>query len=286
VYNGSLTQSATSIRPSSITPLRLSTEEVSRRSDRANRFAASPANAQSHRLSFGSPHGYGSSPSNTSTTPSAVRKTKSSSTTDKHVVGTSTSLEKKYLRLTAPPHPSTVRPLPVLRDALEHVKNKWKEEHKYPFACEQLKSIRQDLTVQGVSENHPFSVVVYEIHARIALEQGDLGEFNQCMSSLKLLYANLRKDLDEHVAAASSTAPGSKKSREKRKRCECIVSRTFWSSFTVVGCCSVIQALPPLSGVLDGWQERYVFVIYLFDNRMASAVFKTKNFSSCRRNVD
>jgi len=102
------------------------------------------------------------------------------------VVGTSTALEKDYLRLTSAPDPSTVRPLPVLQRALEHLKTKWLETANYDFAREQLKSIRQDLTVQHLKSD--FVVTVYETHGRIALEAGDLDEFGQCQSQLKVLY--------------------------------------------------------------------------------------------------
>ncbi|KAK8176131.1 SAC3/GANP domain protein [Phyllosticta citrichinensis] len=106
---------------------------------------------------------------------------------DGPVVGICQNLEKRYLRLTAPPKPETVRPLPVLEKTLEHLKAKWKKEGNYAYICDQFKSLRQDLTVQHIKNE--FTVTVYEIHARIALEKGDLGEYNQCQTQLRALYA-------------------------------------------------------------------------------------------------
>lgn len=102
------------------------------------------------------------------------------------LVGTCQDLEKSYFRLTAPPEPETVRPLPVLEKALDHIRKRWKKEHNYSYACDQLKSMRQDLTVQHLKNE--LTVKVYEAHARIALEMKDLGEYNQCQTQLRALY--------------------------------------------------------------------------------------------------
>ncbi|KAI9471372.1 SAC3/GANP/Nin1/mts3/eIF-3 p25 family-domain-containing protein [Zychaea mexicana] len=107
-------------------------------------------------------------------------------TADGKIIGTSRDLEKPYFRLTSAPDPATVRPLEMLKIAYTHVKRKWKTENNYKHACEQLKSIRQDLTVQGIRGR--FATTIYEYHARIALEVADLSEYNQCQSQLRELY--------------------------------------------------------------------------------------------------
>jgi signal recognition particle subunit SEC65 len=104
------------------------------------------------------------------------------------VKGTCMELEKAYLRLTAPPRPELVRPQPVLQQHLRNLKKERKSAGRrdYLWFCSQLKAIRQDCTVQRIQ--NAFAVDVYETHARIALEEDDLNEYNQCQTQLKELY--------------------------------------------------------------------------------------------------
>ncbi len=99
------------------------------------------------------------------------------------IKGKCQEVEKEYLRLTEAADPALIRPLPVLKQALERVKARYLEEDNYAYACDQLKSIRQDLTVQGIKGR--FTAHVYETHGRIALEQGDLSEYQACQVRLQ-----------------------------------------------------------------------------------------------------
>ena len=105
------------------------------------------------------------------------------------LVGTKQELEKQYLRTTSDLKAEDFRPYHILLESLPYVVEKYnrKEGNYEDYLCEQLKAIRQDLTVQSI-ENE-FTVKVYETHARIALLNKDVSEFNQCQTRLKDLYS-------------------------------------------------------------------------------------------------
>ncbi|KAH8582287.1 SAC3 GANP domain [Cryptosporidium sp. chipmunk genotype I] len=117
------------------------------------------------------------------------------------IVGLSNALEKQYLRLTSSPDPNLVRPEHILKKSLEFVYNNYlnyyssqgslsnqkQKKYDWKYLEEQFRSIRQDLTVQGIK--NLFTIQVYELNARVALENHDLGQFNQCQARLKELYS-------------------------------------------------------------------------------------------------
>ena len=120
----------------------------------------------------------GGAPEQSSITPSMTSRIK----------GKSQELEKPYFRLTGALDKNSIRPENILRLSLENVKKRYSENEDYSYFCEQLKSIRQDLTVQ--TKTGPFAAHVYETHARVALMHGDLDEYNQCQSRLLELRAS------------------------------------------------------------------------------------------------
>jgi SAC3 family protein LENG8/THP3 len=100
--------------------------------------------------------------------------------------GTCQNLEKSYFRLTSAPDPSTVRPEPVLRRALEKLVHLIATgEVNYFYAQDQFKGLRQDCVVQALQG--PIALAVYEAHARAALEYGDVAEYNQCQGQMAAL---------------------------------------------------------------------------------------------------
>jgi SAC3 family protein LENG8/THP3 len=99
------------------------------------------------------------------------------------VVGRSSCIDKPYLRITGRPDADTVRPEPILKQALAH----FLREHKqattpYDLLISQLKSIRQDLTVQHI--RNAFTVQVYEENFKMSLFENDIIQVKHCQANL------------------------------------------------------------------------------------------------------
>ena len=105
------------------------------------------------------------------------------------IVGTSRALEKQYLRITgADLDPSMYRPPDVLHESFKYCMDKFNQTRNYVYIRDQLRSIRQDLTVQGIEDE--FSVLVYETVTKLAIEHLDWDNFNQSLNPLESLYAD------------------------------------------------------------------------------------------------
>lgn len=100
------------------------------------------------------------------------------------MIGTSTKLEKEYLRAHSEMinDSENVRPLHVLVNAYDFVKNKYKETKDYKYILNQLKSIRQDMLLQNIKND--FCVKVYETSTEISILNEDMENANITLSML------------------------------------------------------------------------------------------------------
>ena len=115
------------------------------------------------------------------------------------------NIEKPYFRLTTYVKPENVRPIEVLVKSLAYIKSKYYQEEDFEWANEQLKSVRQDITVQRLRNR--FVLDVYETHARILLEHGDLSEFNQCQTMIRYLTSSGVDPEDAGLVDSSGNYP-------------------------------------------------------------------------------
>lgn len=97
-------------------------------------------------------------------------------------MGKSQSIEKPYLRITGRPNPDTVRPEHILRKAMKHFIDKYNKDKNYEYLISQLRSVRQDLTVQHVKND--FTVQVYEFNLETSLYEKDIPQFKHCQTTL------------------------------------------------------------------------------------------------------
>mmetsp|Transcript_14054 Transcript_14054/g.21944 ORF Transcript_14054/g.21944 Transcript_14054/m.21944 type:complete len:469 (+) Transcript_14054:236-1642(+) len=166
----------------------LTADEERRRTERQMRFASNSGTingVKNRSVQDALTMGLSSSRENNGGTQRSKKSNTKAKSGDGRLVGTCKDLEKPYLRLTDFPKAEDVRPLEILVKSLAHIKTRYVETEYFEWANEQLKSLRQDITVQGLRND--FVLNVYETHARILLEHGDLNEFNQCQTMIRTL---------------------------------------------------------------------------------------------------
>ncbi|EAR85606.1 SAC3/GANP family protein (macronuclear) [Tetrahymena thermophila SB210] len=108
------------------------------------------------------------------------------------IIGTSTKLEKEYLRLTSYPKACDVRSPETLVKSFEFITNKYANKSEdYHYFQSQFRSIRQDLLIQNIKNDFTFQVL--EVNARICLENYDIQEYSRCLGQLIWMY----KEVDD-----------------------------------------------------------------------------------------
>lgn len=159
----------------SIAGMKVNKKEKKRRLERSNRFLNDAINE-------------------------SLKKTKTYTPGPGEGFGTSGEYSKPYARLTSAPDPSTVRPLPVLSLALAHHNESYLAERiKYGEYISELKSIRQDLTVQHLEGDLMWKV--YEDNVKASLENGDLEEYSVCSVQLENQITKVRCEYDNYFTA-------------------------------------------------------------------------------------
>jgi len=176
--------------------VKVTKDEKKRRKEREMRFSANQSVQNSHKEEKSSDEDDAllksiSSALSSSRIPGEPKKKRSRQSVN--LVGRNRHLEKPYFRLTMFPKAEDVRPLNVLRQSLKHIKEQYLKDEDFTWANEQLKSVRQDITVQGLKS--AFVLEVYETHARILLEHGDLNEFNQCQTMIHSLTTGVAESI-------------------------------------------------------------------------------------------
>ena len=125
------------------------------------------------------------------------------------VIGTCRTLEKSYFRLTSAPDPALVRPPSILAAHMKNLEIAVRQKSRdYKWLSDQVRAVRQDLTVQGVKGK--LATAVYEWNARLALENEDIGQFNQCQTQIKDLHAEMDNGEETFASLPGQTATDSK----------------------------------------------------------------------------
>lgn len=166
----------------------------------------------------------------------------------KTIIGTSTTLEKQYFRSADDPDPATIRPEYILKQSFQLIKRKAREGAEWAYVSNQLKSIRQDMVIQGIKNE--FSVEVYETHARFCLDHQDFQEYHRCQGKLIELYHDgIEGSLIEFLAYRILYTIYTENTIEMNGILE-EINEQVWSHFEITHAMSVREAV-----ALKNWHQ-------------------------------